>query len=108
MTGWVVRPDGGRPDGPGCAHVRALSSEPAAQSDSCLECAARGRSGGHLRRCLTCGHVGCSDSSPGAHATAHHESSGHPLVRSAEPGETWAWCYVDGVYLDPYGDSPAR
>ena len=45
--------------------------------------------------CLTCGHVGCCDSSRGRHATAHFEATGHPLMRSVEPGETWAWCYVD-------------
>ena len=45
--------------------------------------------------CLTCGHVGCCDSSRGRHATGHFEATGHPLMRSMEPGETWAWCYVD-------------
>ena len=45
--------------------------------------------------CLSCGHVGCCDSSRGRHATAHFEATGHPLMRSTEPGETWAWCYVD-------------
>ncbi|MEU2786063.1 MULTISPECIES: UBP-type zinc finger domain-containing protein [Streptomyces] len=66
-----------------------------------MRCAARGRDERRLRICLTCGHVGCSDSAPGAHATAHFESSGHPLVRSAEPGRQWAWCYVDEVFLQP-------
>jgi uncharacterized UBP type Zn finger protein len=47
----------------------------------------------HLRMCLTCGHVGCCDSSPRRHATAHFQQTGHPVMRSAEPGEVWRWCY---------------
>jgi hypothetical protein len=50
----------------------------------------------HLRRCAACGHVGCCDSSPGQHATAHARSSGHPLVQSFEPGEDWWWDYRAG------------
>lgn len=61
----------------------------------------------HLRRCAGCGHVGCCDSSPGRHATAHFRSTGHPVVQSFEPGEDWFWDYeretaVDGPRLaDP-------
>ena len=51
----------------------------------------------HLRLCLTCGHVGCCDSSPGRHTTAHYKETNHPVMRSFEPGETWRWCYVDEV-----------
>ena len=53
----------------------------------------------HLRICLSCGHVGCCDSSPNRHATAHFRSSGHPLIRSLEPGEQWSWCYEDQVAM---------
>ena len=53
----------------------------------------------HLRMCLTCGKVGCCDNSPGRHATAHFKESTHPLIRSAEPGEGWSWCYVDELML---------
>ena len=49
----------------------------------------------HLRLCLTCGHVGCCDSSPHRHATAHAHGAGHPIIRSFEPGEDWRWCYLD-------------
>nr|WP_281894380.1 UBP-type zinc finger domain-containing protein [Phytohabitans aurantiacus] len=49
----------------------------------------------HLRTCLTCGHVGCCDSSAPQHATAHATSTGHPVIQSAQPGETWRWCYPD-------------
>ncbi len=48
----------------------------------------------HLRVCLTCGHVGCCDSSGPRHATAHFRRTGHPVMRSAEPGEAWRWCFV--------------
>ncbi|HEV7655736.1 MAG TPA: UBP-type zinc finger domain-containing protein [Mycobacteriales bacterium] len=49
----------------------------------------------HLRVCLTCGHVGCCDSSPARHASVHYERAGHPVMRSAEAGESWRWCFVD-------------
>ncbi len=48
----------------------------------------------HLRACLTCGHVGCCDSSAPRHATAHARETGHPVMRSVEPGESWRWCYT--------------
>jgi uncharacterized UBP type Zn finger protein len=49
----------------------------------------------HLRMCLTCGHIGCCDSSPHQHASEHFRATGHPVIRSAEPGENWRWCYID-------------
>jgi uncharacterized UBP type Zn finger protein len=63
----------------------------------CEECLASGDRWVHLRMCQTCGHIGCCDSSPNQHATAHFEATGHPIVRSAEPGEDWSWCYADEV-----------
>jgi hypothetical protein len=51
----------------------------------------------HLRVCLECGHVGCCDSSVARHATAHAAGTGHPVVQSGEPGETWRWCYQDDI-----------
>jgi len=59
----------------------------------CLECSAAGGWWVHLRRCAACGHVGCCDSSPSQHATAHYRGSGHPVVQSFEPGEDWFWDY---------------
>jgi uncharacterized UBP type Zn finger protein len=53
----------------------------------------------HLRLCLTCGHVGCCDSSPLRHARTHAFAAGHPIVQSFEPGEDWRWCYVDEAYV---------
>jgi uncharacterized UBP type Zn finger protein len=50
---------------------------------------------------MSCGHVGCCDSSPGKHATKHFQRSGHPIVQSYEPGEEWLWCYADQVMLEP-------
>ena len=67
----------------------------------CKECLETGGHWVHLRLCLSCGHVGCCDSSPGRHATKHFRASHHPIVRSFEPGEDWAWCYVDEVELLP-------
>src|SRR5689334_15435324 len=64
-------------------------------AEGCVDCLAIGGRWVHLRTCLTCGHVGCCDSSPNRHATKHFHSAGHAIVTSAEPGETWTWCYVD-------------
>jgi uncharacterized UBP type Zn finger protein len=51
----------------------------------------------HLRRCLSCGHIGCCGSSSGKHATAHYKETDHPVVASFEPGEDWRWCYIDNI-----------
>lgn len=59
----------------------------------CVDCVAEGTRWVHLRMCLDCGHVGCCDSSPRRHATAHFHSAGHRVVQSVEPGESWRWCY---------------
>lgn len=61
----------------------------------CEDCLQGGGRWVHLRLCMTCGHVGCCDSSPHRHATAHAHASHHPVVKSFEPGESWAWCYAD-------------
>ncbi|QNP68466.1 UBP-type zinc finger domain-containing protein [Streptomyces roseirectus] len=60
----------------------------------CVDCDAVGGWWFHLRRCAQCGHVGCCDSSPGQHATGHYKATGHPVVRSYEPGEGWFWDYA--------------
>jgi hypothetical protein len=65
----------------------------------CEECLRIGTSWVHLRLCLTCGHVGCCDSSPMRHARAHARVVGHPIVRSLELGENWRWCYVDEAFV---------
>ena len=65
----------------------------------CEDCLRTGDSWVHLRICMTCGHMGCCDSSPNRHATKHHHQTGHPIVRSMEPGEEWGWCYADEVVV---------
>lgn len=93
LSGAHVNPQ--LPDSP-CEHLRAAPCIVEPQTpEGCPECAADGLSPVHLRLCLTCGHVGCCDSSVGKHATAHYEATGHPVMRSFEPGESWRWCYVD-------------
>jgi len=62
--------------------------------DGCEECLAQGSRWVELRECRDCGHVGCCDSSPGRHATAHFKETNHPVMRSIEPGAGWTWCYV--------------
>jgi hypothetical protein len=59
----------------------------------CVECEQTGGWWFHLRRCAACGHIGCCDSSPAQHATAHWRATGHPVIRSFEPGEAWYWDY---------------
>jgi MFS family permease len=93
-----------------CAHldaVRAADGPPAPGDDGCHECLRTGRPYRELRMCQTCGHVGCCDSSPGRHAAAHHAETGHPLVRSFEPGEDWYWCYPDERLFEVAGGAPA-
>ena len=63
----------------------------------CEDCVKIGDDWVHLRLCMSCGHVGCCDSSKNRHATRHFQHTGHPLVRSLEPGERWIWCYADEV-----------
>ena len=80
-----------------CAHLAVRPDpEPAPSTpDGCAECLAGGTRWVHLRLCEECGHVGCCDSSPMRHATAHFRAEAHPVIRSFEPGETWRWCFVD-------------
>jgi Zn-finger in ubiquitin-hydrolases and other protein len=63
----------------------------------CEDCLAIGGRWVHLRMCQSCGRIGCCDSSPNRHASKHAGASGHPIVRSAQPGEDWSWCYVDEI-----------
>lgn len=82
-----------------CAHVRDIVPDAVKSGEGCVECLLAGMRWVHLRECLVCGHVGCCDSSEGKHATKHFHSTGHPVMKSVEPGERWGWCYVDGVML---------
>jgi uncharacterized UBP type Zn finger protein len=79
------------------------------RTDGCEECMAQGSAWNELRVCLSCGHVGCCEDSANAHALAHFQSTGHPMIASLERGETWGWCYDDRRYFDPMpGPLPRR
>jgi hypothetical protein len=82
-----------------CIHFPQGQELKAAEAYQCKECIAIGASWVHLRTCQTCGLTLCCDSSPNQHATRHFHSTGHPVVTSAEPGEMWAWCYVDNLLM---------
>ena len=86
-----------------CEHLesaaeRAHGVEPS--GEGCRECLESGDEWVHLRLCLSCGHVGCCDDSKGRHATRHHGATGHPVIRSFEPGEQWAYCYDDDAFAE--------
>ena len=79
-----------------CEHLRAV--RPPVEPDTpgeCGDCLRDGTTWVHLRMCVLCGHVACCDSSPERHASQHHEGTGHEVMRSAESGEEWRWCFVD-------------
>ena len=82
-----------------CRH-RDQDTHPTPRTDGCEECLEAGDSWVHLRLCLICGHVGCCDSSKNQHATRHFHETQHPLVRSLERGEQWAWCYADDEFFE--------
>ena len=82
-----------------CSHASAIRPVTPSSADSCLECLAAGDRWVHLRICLTCGHVGCCNDSKNRHATAHYHATGHPVIQSYEPGETWRYCYADDAVL---------
>jgi uncharacterized UBP type Zn finger protein len=84
---------------PTCRHLAAAVAGVVPSSRRCEACVTAGTAWVHLRMCLTCGEVGCCDASAAAHARAHAERTGHPLVRSVEPGESWRWCFVDGRFV---------
>jgi uncharacterized UBP type Zn finger protein len=82
-----------------CQHLKAITAAQFRHAPKtprgCEECLKIGDRWVHLRMCLTCGKVGCCDSSKNKHATRHYHETKHPVIRSVEPGEEWMWCYVD-------------
>ncbi|MFB9368564.1 UBP-type zinc finger domain-containing protein [Kitasatospora sp. NPDC001664] len=105
---WRVAPDPGLVVQRTCDHLDDLAAPaapaevPADTAPACEDCLRNGTTWVHLRACLHCGHIGCCDSSPGRHAFRHaHAEHGHHIARSVEPGEQWAWCYTDELFLRP-------
>ncbi|MFN0070384.1 MAG: UBP-type zinc finger domain-containing protein [Chloroflexota bacterium] len=83
---------------PPCSHLDQI--RPVTPSATgCEDCLAVGDTWVHLRECLSCGQVGCCDSSKNTHATRHFQSTHHPIIRSFESGEDWRWCYVDEILV---------
>jgi hypothetical protein len=82
---------------PVCAHLDQVTVDLPRDVEGCEECLRIGGRWLHLRACRSCGKVGCCDSSPNRHATAHNHETGHPVVTSAQPDEDWSYCYADDV-----------
>ena len=89
-----------------CEHVDQVR-EVTPSAKGCEDCLRIGGQWMHLRLCLICGHVGCCDSSPNRHATAHWHETQHPIMRSFEKGEDWWWCYPDELFFET-PPSPSR
>jgi uncharacterized UBP type Zn finger protein len=82
-----------------CAH-RDQIHDVKPGTKGCQECLEMGDRWVHLRMCLSCGHVGCCDSSKNKHAAKHFQGTHHAVMRSVEPGESWGWCYIDQIEVD--------
>jgi Zn-finger in ubiquitin-hydrolases and other protein len=79
-------------------HINGIDPAVPPSGTGCVECTAENSWWFHLRRCTQCGHIGCCDTSPNKHATAHYHSTKHPIIASFEPGEAWFYSYeTDGV-----------
>ena len=96
---------------PQCTHTDQIKVRKP-RTHECAECIQMGDTWVHLRLCMSCGHVGCCDSSPNTHATKHFHKTKHPVIKSFEPGEDWAYCYADEITIDEVvdhpGESPSR
>jgi uncharacterized UBP type Zn finger protein len=85
----------------GCSHLDTIAfTEIPDPVPGCEECLKTGDRWVHLRMCMECGKIGCCDSSPNRHASRHAREASHPLIKSAEPGENWSWCYVDEIAFE--------
>ncbi len=81
-----------------CTHIDQIHDvQPG--SEGCEACLALGDTWVHLRACMTCGRVGCCDSSKNRHASRHASEASHPIARSIEPGESWMWCFIDEQFV---------
>ncbi len=96
-----ARPDGDAP----CVHLGQVPAQVDFEAHGeCEDCVRLGLEPVELRMCLDCGHIACCDSSVGKHATQHFRTTGHPVMRSIEPGEHWRWCYVDQLHDEGLSD----
>ena len=84
----------------GCPHLDAIDSIKQPQLRECAKCVKIGAQWVHLRTCQQCGETLCCDSSPNRHASKHAQSSGHPVIASAQPSEHWLYCYLDGAFCE--------
>jgi CPA2 family monovalent cation:H+ antiporter-2 len=82
-----------------CPHAGTVRDQITSTADACEECVKLGDPWVHLRVCMTCGNVACCDTSRNKHATAHYHATQHPIIRSYQPGEGWAWCYPEEKML---------
>ena len=82
-----------------CEHFSEIRSV-TPSADGCKDCLKIGGTWVHLRLCMSCGHVGCCDSSPNTHATKHFHAAKHPIIKSFEKGEEWAYCYIDNRFYE--------
>jgi uncharacterized UBP type Zn finger protein len=83
-----------------CVHIDKVNPKIHGNTEGCEECEKIGSGWVHLRLCLTCGHVGCCNPSANKHGTKHFLETGHPIIKSYEPGEDWKWCYADDIFLE--------
>lgn len=83
----------------GCEHLAEIR-DVSPSADGCEDCLKIGGRWVHLRMCMSCGHVGCCDSSPNRHATQHFHATVHSIARSVEPGEDWGYCYTDDIFYE--------
>lgn len=100
---------------PNCSHLDLVLEDLPAGLDVCPACVEIGSPWVHLRQCLVCGRTGCCDSSPNRHASTHARQAAHPLMRTLEAGQDWAWCFVDEetlrrpdgawIAVDPFFDA---
>ncbi|MBH1932796.1 UBP-type zinc finger domain-containing protein [Streptomyces sp. AV19] len=96
----IAGPDGTPTDAP-CRHADQVRDVAPSTTEGCEDCLREGTRWVHLRMCLSCGHVGCCDSSPRRHAREHWNGTAHPIIASREPGEDWAWCFPEEALLLP-------
>ncbi len=83
-----------------CFHIGQVDVNIKGNTKGCEECEKIGSDWVHLRLCLSCGHVGCCDSSVNKHGTKHYQETDHPVIKSYEPGENWKWCYEDNLFIE--------